>query len=297
MRKFQILSLLAGIVFFTSCEDVVKVNVPSGPPKLVVDAFVNNLPENQVIRLTRSIPYFDKPGTEPAVNGATVAIIDTFDVLNPKIFLFADSGEGRYVFKPDPAAGDTFITGRQYALVIIDGSDTLVSLSRMNPTATIDSLFIVNEPGNPPGISKGKYVELAANDLKGQGNVYWIKTFYNDTFRSGIFDMNLAFDQANSPNSSQDGGLFIWPIRYGAINDFGKPYRVGDRVRVEIHSLTTEAFYWLQLIRNENQNGGLFATPPSSIGTNIFHFNPSKKANTAGFFCISAVSRKVIVVK
>jgi hypothetical protein len=296
MRKIRIITAILAVVFFSSCEDVVKVNVESGPPKLVIDAFVNNLHETQRIRLTESIPYFNIPGTEPPVSGATVLIIDTSDVLNPKLFLFADSGKGNYIFKPNPAAGDTFITGRNYALVIIRGSDTLVSLSKMNPTAKIDSLFIVNESGDNPGILKGKYVELAANDLPGQGNTYWIKTWFNDTFRSSVFDMNLAFDMAGSPNS-QDGGLFIWPIRYGALNDFRSPYSVGDKVRVEIHSITPETYYWLQLIRNENQNGGLFATPPSSIGTNIFNFNPSKRTNVAGFFCMSAVSRSVIAVK
>lgn len=297
MKKFRgILFGLLAIFSLTQCEDVVNVKVDAGPPKLVVDAFVNNLPETQRIRLTLSIPYFNKPGSEPPVSGATVAIIDTSDLLNPRIFLFADSGNGNYIWKPNPSAGDTFVVGRNYALVVIEGGDTLVSLSRMNPTAVIDSLFVVNETGDNPGITKGKYVELAARDLQGRGNTYWIKTWYNDTFRNAIFDMNLAYDMANSPNG-QDGGLFIWPIRYGALNDFQKPYRVGDKVRVEIHSLTPEAFYWLQLIRNENQNGGLFATPPSNIGTNIFNFNPAKKRLTAGIFCMSAVSRKVLEVK
>lgn len=297
MKKFRgIFFGLMAIFSLTQCEDVVDVKVDAGPPKLVVDAFVNNLPEAQRIRLTLSIPYFSKPGSEPPVSGATVAIIDTSDLLNPRIFLFADSGNGNYIWKPNPSAGDTFVAGRNYALVIIEGGDTLVSLSRMNPTAGIDSLFVVNETGDNPGITKGKYVELAARDLQGRGNTYWIKTWYNDTFRNGIFDMNLAYDMANSPNG-QDGGLFIWPIRYGALNDFQKPYRVGDKVRVEIHSMTPEAFYWLQLIRNENQNGGLFATPPSNIGTNVFNFNPAKKRLTAGFFCMSAVSRKVLEVK
>lgn len=297
MKKFRgIFFGLMAIFSLTQCEDVVDVKVDAGPPKLVVDAFVNNLPEAQRIRLTLSIPYFSKPGSEPPVSGATVAIIDTSDLLNPRIFLFADSGNGNYIWKPNPSAGDTFVAGRNYALVIIEGGDTLVSLSRMNPTAGIDSLFVVNETGDNPGITKGKYVELAARDLQGRGNTYWIKTWYNDTFRNGIFDMNLAYDMANSPNG-QDGGLFIWPIRYGALNDFQKPYRVGDKVRVEIHSMTPEAFYWLQLIRNENQNGGLFATPPSNIGTNVFNFNPAKKRLTAGFFCMCAVSRKVLEVK
>ena len=285
------------IIIVSACEDPINVDVQAGEPKLVIDAFVNNLNESQRIRLTLSNPYFSKPGTEMPVSGAIVLLIDTSNLTNPKPLLFADSGNGNYVWKPNPIAGDTLITGKTYALLVIESGDTLVGFSKMNPTANIDSLFVVNETGDNPGFQPGKYVELAANDLPGTGNVYWIKTWYNDTFRNGIFDMNLAYDQAGSPNSSQDGGLFIWPIRYGAINDFSKPYRVGDKVRVEIHSLTPETFYWLNLIRNENQNGGLFATPPSNIGTNMFPVNPAKKRGLAGFFCMSAVSRAVITVQ
>jgi hypothetical protein len=294
----KLLIYLLGTMLFAgmqSCEDVIDVKVEPGPPKLVVDAFVNNLPEPQTIRLTKSIPYFNKPGSEQGVEGATVLMIDTAVAGAPKLFLFADSGKGNYVWKPNSLAGDTLTVGKNYALVIIEGGDTLISFSRLNPTAKIDSLHIINETGDNPGITAGKYVELAANDLLGEGNVYWIKTWYNDTFRNGIFDMNLAYDMAGSPNG-QDGGLFIWPIRYGAINDLQKPYSPGDKVRVEIHSLTIEAFYWLTLIRNENQNGGLFAVPPSNIGTNVFNFNPAKKRGLAGFFCVSAVSRGVISI-
>lgn len=294
MRKLPLFFLTTlFLIVFASCEDPIDVRVDSGEPKLVIDAFVNDLHEPQRIRLTQSIPYFNAPGSEPPVSGATVVLIDTS---NTRLFLFADSGNGNYVWNPNPALGDTLSVGKTYALVVIEGMDTLIGFSTLNPTAKIDSLFIVNETGDNPGFTPGKYVELAANDLPGTGNVYWIKTWYNDTFRNGIFDMNLAYDQAGSPNSAQDGGLFIWPIRYGAINDFSKPYRAGDKVRVEIHSLTPETYYWLNLIRNENQNGGLFATPPSNIGTNMFPFNPAKKRGLAGFFCVSAVSRRVIVV-
>jgi Domain of unknown function (DUF4249) len=294
----KLLIYLLGTMLFAamqSCEDVIDVKVEPGPAKLVVDAFVNNLPEPQIIRLTNSIPYFNKPGSEQGVEGATVLMIDTAVAGAPKLFLFADSGKGKYVWKPNPLSGDTLTVGKNYALVIIEGGDTMISFSRLNPTAKVDSLLIITETGDNPGIKAGKYVELAANDLPGEGNLYWIKTWYNDTFRNGIFEMNLAYDMAGSPNG-QDGGLFIWPIRYGAINDFQKPYRPGDKVRVEIHSLTQEAFYWLTLIRNENQNGGLFAVPPSNIGTNVFNFNPAKKRGLAGFFCVSVVSRRTIVI-
>lgn len=288
-----ILVILSAAIF-SSCEDVIEVKVDQGPERLVVDAFINNLHETQKIRITKSIPYFAQPGTEPGVEGALVAIADTTGG-SPKLFVFADSGDGNYIFKPDPITGDTFITGHRYVLLVVESGDTLISFAAMNPTAPVDSLHIRYEDGSTIGFKKGNYVELKAKDLPGFGNTYWVKTWVNDSFRNGIFDINLAYDMAQAP-SNQDGGEFIWPVRYGLINDFQNPRPAGTRVRVEIHSISLETYYYINQILSENANGGLFATPPINIGTNIFHLNPSKKRALGGFFSMSAVSRAQIML-
>lgn len=291
--RVWILAVL-GMVLFTACEDVITVDVAPGPERLVVDAFINNLKEAQRVRITKSIPYFSPNGTEPGVAGATVAVVDTTGG-NPKLFLFSDSGNGNYVFLPNPATGDTFTVGHNYILFVVQGGDTMVSFSRMMPVAPIDSLQIKYEDGSTLGFRKGNYVELRAKDLVGKGNTYWIKTFVNDTFKNRIGDISLAYDMAQTP-ATEDGGEFIWPIRYGALNDFGNPRPSGTKFRVEIHSITPETYYYINLIISENQNGGLFATPPVNIGTNIFNFNASKKRALGGFFCMSAVSRAQVII-
>lgn len=288
MKRFNIglVIILSGLLF-ASCEDVIKVNVKQKEVKFVVDAFVNNLPTHQVIKLNRSIDYFADPKSQPAITGAEVILVDT---TNFKVFNFADSGQGRYVFVPNASTGDTFTVGRNYLLAIRYQNDTFISFSRLNPTSKIDSLKEVYETGNSAGFKPGLYFEMMAKDLVGLNNVYWIKTFRNDSFRNSINEINLAYDQAQSANTNGDGGLFIWPLRYGQINDFQRPWKSGEKIRVEIHSLTLETYYYMQLIVQENQNGGLFATPPSAIPTNIVNANPSKKSPLAGFFCMSAVS-------
>lgn len=290
MKKFKsILYAVPFLLLFSSCENVIKVNVNPGPERLVVDAFVNNLKERQVIKLTKSIPYFDQPGSQPGVTGAQVALVDTTNG-NTQLFVFADSGQGNYIFKPNAITGDTFTIGHNYILLIVEGTDTLISLSRLNPTVKIDSLAINYEDGTGLGFRKGNYIELIANDLLGEGNTYWIKSFRNDTFRGGIGDVNLAYDMTQSPNR-QDAGLFIWPIRIGAINDFGRPWKTNEKARVEVHSINRETYAYINQIVSENQNGGLFATPPINIFTNIFNLNPKKTRALGGFFNMSAVSR------
>jgi hypothetical protein len=298
MKLLRALFILSAFGFLsTSCEDIIDVNVDQKQKKIVVDAFVNNLDTTQQITLTESVPYFATPGTEPFISDATVLIADT-SASNFKIFPFIHKDSGVYEWTPKPSTGDTFQVGRQYALIIIHRGDTLISACRLNPTVSvIDSLSAVPVEGNgPPFIDSGKYVELFANDLPGMGNFYWVKTFRNDSFLNDIRNLNISQDMGNNSNG-QDGGLFIYPIRFSGINQFLRPYRDGEKVRVEVHSITLEAFFWFNLIVNERNNGGLFATPPVNIQSNIIPLNKNMERGVAGFFCISDVRSAEIRIK
>ncbi len=281
--------------FFTSCEDVIEVNVEQKQVKLVVDAFVNTMDTVQSIRLTQSIPYFATPGTEPAVKDATVLIADTS---NFKVFPFVHTQDGIYQWKPNKNTGDTFVVGRNYALLIIQGGDTFVSVSRLNPTVSkFDSLRTVPQEGNgPPFAGPGRYLEMFADDLPGYGNYYWIKTFRNDTFLNKTTELTISQDVGNNGGPAE-GGLFIYPIRFQGVNQFTRPYRDGEKVRVEIHSISMETYYWFQLLLNESNNGGLFSTPPVNIRSNIVSLNRNSQRGLAGFFCMSDVVHKSMIIR
>lgn len=295
MKSFRINSPLYGLIaiavllFATGCEDIIEVEVINKNPKIVVDAFVNNQLDTQTIKLTRSIGYFDSTGSEPVITNAQVAIVDQSASL-PKLFVFQHTSQGKYQFVPNANSGDTFAVGHDYALLVVVGQDTLVSFSTLNPTTHIDSLRLVDVVGNGPPINTtGNYIELMAKDRKGPGDFYWIKTFRNDSFLNKIDQLNVSADMGNTSNG-QDGELFIYPIRYNGVNDFFRSYKSGETVRVEIHSINAVAFAWFNLVISENQNGGLFATPPANIFTNIASINPNKKPALGGFFCMSAVA-------
>lgn len=292
---FNILIAVLAITLFSGCEDVIQVDVVNKSPKIVVDAFVNNQSDTQTIRLTRSIGYFDSTGKEPAIANAQVAIVDQTTSI-PKLFVFKYAYNGKYQFVPNKLTGDTFSIGHDYALLVVVDKDTLVSFSKLNPTTVIDSLHLVDVVGNGPPINTtGKYVELYANDRVGQGDFYWIKTFRNDTFSNSINQLNISADMGNTSNG-QDGKLFIYPVRYNQVNDFLRSYKTGETVRLEIHSINAVVFAWFNLVINENRNGGLFATPPANIFSNIISFNPNKKVSVGGCFCMSAVCSASVTI-
>jgi len=296
--KFRNLIYLTAFIFLafiqTACEDIIEVDVEQKQKKLVVDAFIDNQLQTQTIRLTESIPFFDLPGTEPPVTTATVVLADTG---TGKIFPFIHDSMGYYRWNPNELSGDTLTVGSSYALFIIENGDTVVGVTKLYPTADrIDSLRTIPTKGNgPPFIDTGRYCEIFAYDLPGIGNHYWLKTFRNDTLLSDINNLNIAQDMGNNSNG-QDGDLFIYPVRFSQLNEFLRPYVDGEKVRVEIHSISREAYYWFQLIVNESNNGGLFATPPVNIMSNLFYLNQNPKRGIAGFFNVAAVNAAEITV-
>jgi hypothetical protein len=81
MKKIYYLIVLS--FFFSSCEEVIDVDLQATTPRLVIDASINwfngTLGNEQEIKLTLTVPYFDEE--IPPANGAIVSIMNTDNVV------------------------------------------------------------------------------------------------------------------------------------------------------------------------------------------------------------------------
>ncbi len=292
LYKTAIVFFLLVQLIFTSCEDEIMPTLQEAPTFVVIDAWINNKPEPQIIKVSASQSYFDNSSI-PGLSGATVQIIDE----NLKVYDFVETQAGIYVWTPEQ--GVTFgEIGLQYGLNIVYNGETFNAISTMNRVPPIDSLSFAFEEADVP-FPEGYYAEFWSRDPAGIGDTYWIKTFKNGQFLSKPEEINVTYDAGFSPGANLDGLVFIQPIRL-IINpfeedengDFLSPYAIGDSVYVEIHSITNEAFYFLNevLIQTDRPGGfaELFATPLSNVVTNIIPQN--EETEVVGFFNVSAVS-------
>lgn len=288
-------SVFAAGILFSSCEDVISPELEKADPILVIDAWLNNLPGNQVINITETQPYFDN-ALPPGVTGATVAVID--DLGNVFSFQEDPAVKGRYLWTPvtNEVIGTT---GRTFTLVVERGSETFVSSSRMGRVPAIDSLTFTFEKKN--SITPDMYLaEFWARDLTGPNDTYRIKAWKNGVLLNKPSELNLAYDAGFSAGGNFDGVIFATPIRQG-VNPFEEdenkkflsPYVPGDSIYVELHSITLEAFNFLSEVAIQTDRPGgfseLFATPLSNVSTNIFNENPNGNP-VLGFFNVAAVS-------
>jgi hypothetical protein len=281
---YTLFILLAALL--CACEDPIQVKLDEGDKLLVVDAFITDQKKPQTVRLTLSDSYFSGQNP-PAVSGAQVSLTDQTSGVT---FTFTETGNGNYVYTP---GADTLARiGHQYMLnVRYDGED-YQAYTRLNRTTTIDSIGVKYEEQGP-FVEEGYYCTLWAFDVPGPTpDHYWIKSFRNNVLFGKGSQINIAVDAANGVGA--DGLLFTPPIALG-ITPFGEKFNAGDSIRVEIHSISKETFYFLRQVFTQTTNSGLFATTPENVRTNI-HTPENAKMKAVGWFnmaAVSSLSRKI----
>jgi hypothetical protein len=273
------------ILILASCEDVVQIKLDEGSKLYVIDAFINDLREDQKIRVVTNDSYFSNREAPPVTN----ALVELRDLTDNKQYIFNYTTNGYYTFPLQ--TNDTIAkVNHSYEIkVTIDGV-VYSSTAMQKRAAKIDSIMAMSPEGGfgPPPPSNTKVCLLIARD-KADNNpdYYWIKTFRNDTLFSGPSDLNVSIDGTNGAviNASSDSILFTPP---GSLLGF-KSYKIGDKCRVEIHSISRETYFFFIQAINQINNGGLFATTPENVKTN-FITPEGAKVKAIGRFNMSAVA-------
>ena len=284
-------------VFLFSCEDIINPDLPTNEPILVVDAWINNLEESQVIKLSKTQNYLDSNSPVPVV-GATVFVYDE----NLTHFNFTEVNDGEYIWTPDSVFKNIGVEGTKFYLSVSYEGENIFSESQLNRTSVIDSVNFVR--GQVPEDSY--YAEFWSREEEGVGDAYWIKSYINGELQTGLQDIITCIDAgASSEGAVIDGIPFIPPIRRAVTkfenDDDGNlmsPFKKGDSLYVEIHSVTFEAFDFLNKTAIQiNRPGGfseLFAVSLSNVPNNLIVTNISDGSidpnyPVVGFFNVSSV--------
>ncbi|AXT63774.1 DUF4249 domain-containing protein [Aquimarina sp. AD10] len=262
-QLFYIFILLLG---FTSCEDVIDVDVPNGEPRLVVDAsfevYLNEVPVTvkNSIQLSLSAPFFGN--TIPKVNDATVFITDLSD--GTIINYTETNGTGFYI------PSSTFLPefNVDYELTIIYNSETYKATTQMFASVPIDNI----EQGDGT-LFEGDETEI-------------IVSFTDDGARDDFYLFNFDFDLLEvSEDRFYQGESFNFSYFYEDVT-------AGQNITIKILGIDKRFFNYAGLLidQSDPDGGGPFATPPALLRGNVI--NTTNSDNYAlGYFNLSEANQ------
>lgn len=292
---YILLSLFV-LILVWSCEDVINPELERADPVLVVDGWITNKSGKQIIKLTSTQPYFENL-VPPGIRNATVRVTDQ---TNGRVYNFLENTSIAGNYEWTPAGNEVFgVIGNRYELSVRVGSEEFRASSRMGRVPPVDSVTFTFQEASQ-FFPASYFAEFWATDPSGKGDTYWIRAYKNGVFLQKPSELTVAFDAGFSEGGNFDGVTFITPIRSGVnpndvdANDQAvAPYKIGDSLYVEIHSVTKPAFNFLnEVVIQIDRPGGFsefFATPLANVGTNIENVR-ANGPKAVGFFNTAAVA-------
>ena len=248
----RIIILLLTTLVFCNCENVIDLEVPTAPEKLVIEASINwfdNTPGNeQQIILTRTAPYFDT-NVPPALN-AVVRITDS----NNNTFNFIDL-DNKGIYKTSnfiPVLNET------YTLNITYNNQTYTATETLKSVTPIDYI----EQENNGGFS-GEEIEIKAfyTDPPNEENYY----FYE--FKSNITAIPML--EVYDDEFTNGNQIFAFYTE--------EDLKQNDVVIINNYGISKQFYEYMSILLQQivDAGGGPFQTQPATVrGNCVNQTNP-----------------------
>ena len=269
-RKNKIIGMLVVImlvVFFSSCEKDIKIDIPKATDKVVIEGSID-LNDYSIVSVTHNLPYFGTIDSAMIVNlfiqDAVVIVSDgaSFDTLKKTYNL----NSYPYIFyKGTKIKGEA---GKTYYLTVNAEGKTFTALTTIPPIVAIDSLWFKLEPNQD---SLG-YVWAKFTDPAPPGNYYRVftkrktkdKAFAPMLFSSVYSD--VFFNGETFTFSIERGETFYDP----SVNDPTLGYfKLGDTIIIKACTIDRVSYnFWRSAEANMYGGGDPFMNP-AQIATNI----------------------------
>ncbi len=277
MNRIALIVVLLFAIGFTSCTDVIDVDVPTAPPRLVIEASIDwqkgTSGNFQRVRLSTSTPFFENLQESPVV-GASVRI--TNDVEGTE-FVFQDEEDGNYFT-------GSFIPklGQSYTLQVDYDGETYIAKETMIPVVPIDSVFQSTDNGFD---KEALEVNVLFTDPANVPNFYLAKFQRRGDLFPTLFDIKDEFTDGNQIK-----------IIYERLDneDTGEmEFEPGDVLEIDLNGISSQYYDYIRLLIEQSGNSGnLFSTIPADLRGNCINVtNPDNFAY--GYFRLTEVDKRV----
>lgn len=275
---FNIPVLLSAVVLLSSCEKTVELDIDQTPQRIVIEGYVTDIASHNYVKVSKTNNFYST-GKTPRVTDATVMVEDSDGNIYHFVHYDGQSEDSLGFYFPEvPLVGTP---GKTYMLSVTTEGMTYTAEDQLLRLVPMEKLeYRVNEEEKEDPEDAGRFFEvlLFVKEPKETKDYYLFKCYRNDTIEYAN-ENEIYYSDDELIGEDIDGVPL--PVFYAQ----------DDLARVEVYSLTREAFiYYRDLQKLLTNDGGLFGTPPANPRTNI-------SGGALGFFQVSAIQAGEIVIE
>ncbi|MFA6060306.1 MAG: DUF4249 domain-containing protein [Taibaiella sp.] len=268
MKLFKGISILIVSIAMLGCEKVIKVDLDTAAPALVVDASIDwakhTIGNKQRIKLSTTTGYYS--AEFPTVSEATIYITNSTNT----VFNFSEEAvAGEYVCSNfEPVVGET------YTLTITLHGETYKAVETLTGAPDIEELS-----QNSAGGMGGDEMEIQFS-FQDDGSA-------ENYYMAGIISNRVAFPEYFLESDEMFQGKKM--TRYYSHE---KDLKAGDVINVKLYGVSRRFFdYFKKIMAASGEGTGPFPTSPTPVSGNII--NQSNTGNDAlGYFRLSEVAAR-----
>lgn len=262
--------LFSGLLFFSSCEKEIQVDLPEYQSKLVIEGTIElGLPG--MVTITRSTDYFARYDSATLarlfVNNAQVFLTDNFGNQDTLVFGIDPTQPIPFVYKGSNILGQT---GGVYTLRVLLDNKEYMATTTILPTVPVDTMyFVVQSQETGAGIIRLKFTDPAGvpNYYRVFSKVLGVDKTFNPVRGGATFDDKLIDGiSSNGDLYRGRGSNLIQDTSQGEERLKSMYYQPGDTVVVKWCSIDYTSYrFWYSAEMEINSGGNPFMTPAPII--------------------------------
>jgi hypothetical protein len=266
--KYIIIIAASFLIFLSSCEKVIDINLDKVEKKYVIEAIVTDQPGTSKVSITQT-KDFNENNSFPGVTGATVSISES----GGPTYILTETSAGEY-----EATGLMGNSGKTYSLNVTISGKSFTATCKMPPAVNLDTIYVTDEL---LFTETRKIVNAVFQDPVGLGNSYRFIQYVNGFQENQILIRNDDY----SDGRRIDNKLFYFS---DSDNKDSTIIHSGDEVTIDMLCIDPAIYkYWFSLDRSSTGGSGQ-ATPANPV-TNI-------QGGALGYFSAHTLQTKTMIV-
>ena len=285
MKIKTIIFLFIGVLFFTSCEDIVDVNLSEEDLDLYAIEAKITTDDNPYVYLYKSLKVnSDEP--YKGVAGATVIISD--DSQPPQTITLKENSSVPGLYTPQEGTVYIGRPGKAYYLKINDDN---VEINAKDTLARVEQIDSIQVRASLRGDKQFLGIFTYGPETPGLGNYYKWDIYINNKLLYQSQYLVIASDELVDGNYIS--GFEIFTDFHDPNNPEDRKLNLGDTVMVKQTSISEFAYNFYYQMFGQGQTGGFFSVPPANVESNLTANNGKE---VLGLFLASDISTSNSVV-